>query len=227
MLGIFHPLQVAGRFLFGPRFHERIISILNFFLMRCINILGSTYHFANFIPLPIGQPIIFVCNHQSMWDVPPLFWKFRKHRLKFVAKMELSKYIPSISYNLRVGGSVAIDRKDPEGAIKKITEFAKWVKENNCSICIFPEGTRSKDGEVQEFKTQGLEAILGVIPNAFIVPIVVQNTGRIDVRGQFTKRLGIKVYYSQLAARQLSPNKLREQINSIQKEMALTASKMG
>ena len=141
--------------------------------------------------------------------------------------MELSKYIPSISYNLRVGGSVAIDRKDPEGAIKKITEFAKWVKAENCSICIFPEGTRSKGGEVQAFKTQGLEAILKEIPDAYIVPIVIQNTGKIDIKGRFIKRLGIKVYYSQLPARQLSGDNLTEQIESIQKEMAEMASKMG
>lgn len=195
--------------------------------MRCINILGSTYAFKNFKKLPTDKPIIFVSNHQSMWDIPPLIWKFRKHRPKFVAKKELAKFIPSISYNLRVGGSVAIDRKDPEGAIKKIGEFAEWIKKNNCSICIFPEGTRSKDGAVQAFKTQGLEAILEVIPDAYIVPVVIQNTGKIDIKGKFIKRLGIKVFYTQLEARQVATNNLSKEIEAIQKEMALTASKMG
>ena len=195
--------------------------------MRCLNILGSTYHFENFTPLPTDKPVIFISNHQSMWDIPPLIWKFRKHRPKFVAKKELARFIPSISYNLRVGGSVAIDRKDPENAIKAIHLFAKKVKENNFSVCIFPEGTRSVGGEVQEFKTQGLEAILTEIPEALVVPVVIQNTGKIDIKGKFIKRLGIKIYYSQLVPRQLSPSNLTEEIAAIQKEMALTASKMG
>lgn len=223
-LVVFHPIQVLTRLSIGAKMHDRVVAALNFFLMRCINILGASYRFIGFQKLPTNKPIIFVSNHQSMWDIPPLIWKFRKHRPKFVAKKELARFIPSISYNLRVGGSVAIDRKNPESAVAKISAFAKNIGKNKFSICIFPEGKRNTDGIIQQFKISGLEAILKEIPDALVVPVVIRNTNKIDIKGKFWKRIGVKVSFSQLKPRKVSLQNISEEIEAIRQEMISVAA---
>ena len=68
------------------------------------------------------------------------------------AKKELAKGIPSISYNLKHGGSVTIDRKNPDESIEKIKNFAIDLNAKKLAVCIYPEGSRSKDGKVITFQ---------------------------------------------------------------------------
>ena len=118
----------------------------------------------------------FVCNHQSTFEIPILIWFLRKYEARFVGKKELGNNIPSVSYYLKNGGSVLIDRKQPEDALQKIDSFCDRVKKNNWSIVIFPEGTRSKDGTPKKFRKKGLKLILNKIPNADIIPISINNS---------------------------------------------------
>lgn len=111
-LVIFHPIQWFCFNILGYNAHKRSVSILNWFLMRCTNILGTRYTFKNPHEISTNRPLIIVSNHQSMYDIPPIIWYMRKHHPKFVSKIELGKGIPSVSFNLRHGGSVLIDRKD-------------------------------------------------------------------------------------------------------------------
>ena len=93
--------------------------------------LGTRIVFNLKAELPVRRSIIFVVNHQSTYDIPPIIWHLRKFHPKFISKIELGKGIPSVSFNLRHGGSVLIDRKKPlhstklrhlvSGFIKKIT----------------------------------------------------------------------------------------------------------
>jgi 1-acyl-sn-glycerol-3-phosphate acyltransferase len=219
ILVVFHVYQVIALRLFGHNAHDRSVAILNLFLMRSQFILGATFKFNNFKELPTDKPIIIIANHQSMWDIPPLIWKFRKHHPKFIAKKELTKGIPSISYNLKYGGSVNIDRKKPAESVKKITEFAKYIKEKNYAICVFPEGTRSKDGKVKSFKVGGVAALLNEIPDALVVPVAINGTGKIDNTGSFLLNLGVKVIYTQLPERYLTLENIETELNQIRKEI--------
>ena len=72
----------------------------------------------------------------------PISCYLKKHHPKFVSKIELGKGIPSVSYNLRHGGSVLIDRKDPRQSLTAIKDFGKYIEENNYAAVIFPEGTQ-------------------------------------------------------------------------------------
>ena len=74
-----------------------------------------------------------------MYDISPIIWNMRNHHPKFISKKELGKGIPSISYNLRHGGSALIDRKDRDQALKAIINLANYAKENNRSVVIFPD----------------------------------------------------------------------------------------
>ena len=219
ILVVFHPIQVIARNVFGPKAHDKTVFALNLCLMRALHILGVGYSFHNFKKLPEDVPIIIISNHQSMWDIPTLIWKFRAHRPKFVAKKELAKGIPSISYNLRHGGSVAIDRQDPKGSILKIKAFAKLVNENCFAVCIFPEGTRSRDGKIKPFKIAGVKAIMDEIPEALVLPVVIKNTGVIDNSGKFLKNIGVRVAFTQLEPRKLNLSNLESELIAINTEI--------
>ena len=176
VLVIFQPIQwIAYRFI-GYAAHKRVVDVLNLFLLRTLYILGSTVTFINKQQLPLGRPIIFVANHQSLLDIPPLIYYLRKYHAKFISKVELTKGIPSISYNLKYGGGANIDRNDARQSITEIVKLANRMKENNWSAVIFPEGTRSKDGLVKPFQAAGIATILKKCPGALVVPIAINNS---------------------------------------------------
>ncbi|MEE4215371.1 MAG: 1-acyl-sn-glycerol-3-phosphate acyltransferase, partial [Bacteroidales bacterium] len=104
-LVVFHPIQWLCFNLFGYEAHRKSVALLNLCLMRCTHLLGTSYTFKNMALLPGKGPAIIVANHQSMYDIPPIIWRLRKLHPKFVSKKELGRGIPSVSYNLRHGGS--------------------------------------------------------------------------------------------------------------------------
>ncbi len=184
-LVLFHPLQWIAHNLFGYGAHKKTVDLLNFFILRCLNLIGSRSRLKFTTPLPENHSIIFVSNHQSTFDIPPLIWHLRKYHVKFVSKIELGKGIPSVSFNLRHGGSVLIDRKKPKEAIDKLEAFGKRLTEKNHSVIIFPEGTRSKDGQMRAFHRSGLLTLLKTMPNAYIVPISINNSWKFSAQNYF------------------------------------------
>ncbi|QJD95813.1 1-acyl-sn-glycerol-3-phosphate acyltransferase [Mucilaginibacter robiniae] len=176
-LGIFQPIQWLCYRLGGYGPHKRVVDILNGCLTSTYYLLGNRVSFTNRQQLPFNRPIIFIANHQSMYDIPPLIYHLRKYHAKFISKIELlTKGIPSISYNLKVGGGANIDRKDPRQSITELVKLATRMKDNNWSTVIFPEGTRSKDGRVKAFQSAGVATILKKCPNALLVPIAINNS---------------------------------------------------
>ncbi len=141
VLVIFHGVQWFCFNVIGYKAHKTSVIWLQFWIMRCLNILGTRFSINNPHQLDTNRPLIIVANHQSTYDIPPIIWYFRKHHPKFISKKELGKGIPSVSYNLRHGGSVLIDRKNPRQSLVAISNFAKRVKDNNWAAVIFPEGT--------------------------------------------------------------------------------------
>ncbi len=174
-LGIFQPIQWLCYRLGGYAPHKRSVDILNGLLTSTYYLLGNRVTFTNRQDLPVGRPIIFIANHQSMYDIPPLIYYLRRYHAKFISKIELTKGIPSISYNLKVGGGANIDRKEPRQAIMELSKLGVRMKENKWSTVIFPEGTRSKDGHMRPFQTAGIATILKKCPDALLVPVVINN----------------------------------------------------
>ncbi|NQZ43089.1 MAG: 1-acyl-sn-glycerol-3-phosphate acyltransferase [Flavobacteriaceae bacterium] len=189
-LVVFHPIQWVALNLFGYRAHKASVSLLNWFLMRCTNLIGTRYRFDNAYNIPTDRPLIIVTNHQSMYDIPPIIWYMRKHHPKFVSKKELGKGIPSVSFNLRHGGSALIDRKDPNQALHAIAELGRYIETHHRSAVIFPEGTRSRDGRPKTFKPSGLKTLIKKAPSALIVPITINNSWKLLRFGQFPMGLG-------------------------------------
>lgn len=189
-LCLFHPVQWICLSFFGYNAHRKSVALLNLCLMRCTHVLGTTYTFKNPHHIPTGRPLIIVPNHQSMHDIPPLIWFMRKHHPKFVSKKELGKGIPSVSYNLRHGGSVLIDRKDSRQALSEIARLGKYIEEFGRSAVIFPEGTRSRTGEPKKFQPMGLKILMKNAPSALVVPVSINNSWKMLKYGKFPTGLG-------------------------------------
>lgn len=196
MLVIFHPIQWLCLNLFGYQAHKKSVDYLNFLLLKCTNLLGTTYRFENRELVPKGVPIIFVANHQSMYDIVVIIWFLRRFHPKFVSKKELGKGIPSVSFNLRHGGSVLIDRKDPKQAIPTIKGLSDYIEKYRRSAVIFPEGTRSKNGQPKEFAQSGLKILCKYAPSAYVVPITINNSWKIVKYGFFPLGLGNRLTFT-------------------------------
>ncbi|PRX43224.1 lysophospholipid acyltransferase family protein [Salegentibacter salegens] len=190
---VFHPIQWLCLKLGGYQPHKKSVDIFNLFLMRCLNILGTRFHIENPHTIPIEKPCIFVANHQGMYDIPPIIWYLRKHHPKFVSKKELGKGIPSISFNLRHGGSVLIDRKNPRESLIKMVKFAKYLNKTNRSAVIFPEGTRSRTGAPKKFAVSGMQMLFKQMPEALIVPITINNSWKLFKHGNFPMEPGVHI----------------------------------
>lgn len=118
----------------------------------------------------VAVPRIFllVSNHQSLIDIPALTTAFPCHDLRFVAKRELSRGLPYISYALRVGRHALISRKgDFRQGRRALTRFADLAAEGICPV-VFPEGTRSRTGAVKSFQTGAFRIVLERSPMAVL-----------------------------------------------------------
>ncbi|WP_460944962.1 lysophospholipid acyltransferase family protein [Spirosoma daeguense] len=187
VLVIFHALQVISFHILGKQAHKKTVDWMNASIAYGWYLTGSTIRYKEQPGLPTDRPIIFIANHQSMFDISPIIWFFRQHGPIFVSKIELAKGIPGVSYNLRKSGAALIDRKDPKQAIVEIARLGKLIQETNRSAVIFPEGTRSRDpeGRMKPFVTGGVSTLLKRAPSALVVPVAIQGTGRFNPKGIF------------------------------------------
>ena len=219
ILLIFHPIQMVCRWIGGYHLRKKSVDILNYLLVFGLKILGSEIHFIGFDKLPKDKPFIIVSNHQSTFDIPPIVWGFREHHPKFVSKKELGRGIPSISYNLRHGGSALIDRKNPRQAITEIMKLGKHVEKENYCASIFPEGTRSKTGKVKPFQHAGIASLLKYAPSALIVPFVIDGNSYLMKKGYYPLSFGTKLTYEVLPVINPSGRDVKELILDIEKKI--------
>lgn len=163
---------------------------MNYFLVKNLLLIGVKVKLENSHQLPLDTTLIFVSNHQSLFDISPVSWFFRKYKPKFVSKQELGKGIPSVSFNLRNGGAALIDRNNGKQAIAELVRYAKNINKEKWSAAIFPEGTRGKDGKPKEFATNGLKVITKYNQEGYIVPLTVNNSWKVFKYGKFPFGVG-------------------------------------
>lgn len=92
---------------------------------------------------------ILVTNHQSLVDIPLVLTAFDRE-VRFLAKRELGR-VPLFGRSMRAAGNLFVDRDDPRDAVRVIRE-AGGAMRRGAMVIIFPEGTRSVDGSIGEFK---------------------------------------------------------------------------
>jgi 1-acyl-sn-glycerol-3-phosphate acyltransferase len=98
--------------------------------------------------LPEGGAIL-VSNHQSLLDIPLFLTVFRRE-IKFLAKRELGE-IPLFGKAMAYAGNLFVDREDPRDSVHLMREAVRRIRKGQV-VVIFPEGTRSADGTIGEFK---------------------------------------------------------------------------
>lgn len=191
----FHPVQYICFNVFGYQAHKRSVDMLNFCLLHILLVTVSTAEIDYRAGLPEGRPLIFVPNHQGLYDIIGIGWFLRKFHPKFVSKVELGKGIPSVSYNLNHGGSVLIDRRDPKQALPALKKMAEYIESTKRSVVIFPEGTRSKNGKPRSFASNGLKILCKYAPNALVVPVTVNNSWKVFRYGNFPLGIGNRLQF--------------------------------
>ncbi len=96
-----------------------------------------------------GQSYVFVANHQSMFDVW-LVYGWLPVIFKWLMKAELRK-VPFVGIGCKAAGHIFVDRRNAKAAMESLKEVEKQLTNGVCTV-IFPEGTRSLNGEVGRFK---------------------------------------------------------------------------
>ena len=122
---------------------------------------------------------VFVANHQSIYDIPILFWSL-PYQLRIIAKESLGRF-PFLGWHLRRTGHMLVDRTRPDRTA--IFKWASALTSKGLSLIVFPEGTRSGDGRVGRFKGGSfhlaLEAGLPVVPLSVVGSRHVMLKGRL------------------------------------------------
>ena len=125
---------------------------------------------------------VIIANHQSLLDILVLLAKLPVH-FKFLAKQELFS-IPFIGWHMKYAGYIPIVRSSKESG-KMAVDRAKELLKEGVSVLFFPEGTRSQDGTIKEFKVGAFKLAREL--KAEILPVVIDGTG--DVMPKDTLRM--------------------------------------
>ncbi len=129
-------------------------------LFHLAGLLGGLRTDFRRFPGPLPRAFLVVANHQSLADIPAIAQAFPTRGVRFVAKRELGRGIPYVSRNLRFGGAALVSRKSDFGeGQKSLRRFADLSLQGICPV-VFPEGTRSKSGRIQEFYNGAVRVVL-------------------------------------------------------------------
>ncbi len=125
-----------------------------------------------------GRTYVFVSNHQSIYDIPILFWSL-PYQLRIIAKASLGSF-PFLGWHLRRTGHMLVDRSRPDRV--RIFGWASRLMSDGLSLIVFPEGTRSRDGRVGRFK--GGSFFLALQAGLPVVPISVVGSRHVMLKGR-------------------------------------------
>ena len=135
--------------------------------------------------LQTGHPYIFAANHQSQFDIFAI-QGFLGIDFRWLAKKELFR-VPIWGAAMRRAGYIPIDRSHGRQAIKSLEKAAKKIAKGT-SVIIFPEGTRSKDGKLQKFKSGAM--LLAIKSGVPLVPVAISGTYDVLPKGHLLVRSG-------------------------------------
>jgi len=121
---------------------------------------------------------VIISNHQTLWDIL-LLYAFLGVDFKFIMKQELRK-VPFLGYACYKVGHIYINRKSPKASLRSLNE-AKQKLTNGVSVLVFPEGTRSKQKEIQQFKRGAFKVAMDL--ELDILPVTIVDSYKILRRG--------------------------------------------
>ena len=140
--------------------------------------------------IPDDQAVLFIGNHTSFYDII-VTYPLMKRPTGYIAKKEIKK-VPFLSWWMYFVNCIFLDRKDPRQGLKSVLNAADMIK-NGISIFLFPEGTRSKDCRLGEFKDGGFK--IATKSKCPIIPVGIQGTYNV-LEKQFPRVKSAKVIVS-------------------------------
>jgi 1-acyl-sn-glycerol-3-phosphate acyltransferase len=150
---------------------EYLIQLSNKWSNKLLKLAGIEVIIKGKENLPKNSNVLFVSNHQGNFDIPILINALNQ-RVAFIAKKEIKK-MPFIGEWMTLINCIFIDREDVRQSVRAINKGAKQIK-NGQAMVVFPEGTRSKDGKLNEFKAGSLK--LAVKADADIIPVTIDGS---------------------------------------------------
>jgi len=170
-------------------------------------------------PLSPHQRCIYMSNHQSVFDIPALIVSL-PGQTRLLAKQSLFR-IPIFGWAMKAGGFISIDRKNRSKAKESFNAAVLRLQEGSSTL-VFPEGTRSLDGELQPFERGGfllaLKSGLPIVPVGVIGSLAIRRRGSYVVRpGRITVRYGrpLKVEDFGVRGKQALIQQVREDIANL------------
>jgi len=182
--------------LIGKIFNDKgkwgMLFIKNVFAPIAFKILGVSVVVTGMDRLDQNKGYVFTANHESHLDTPAIYMIYPKI-LYFIAKAELRK-APVVGWFISLSGMLFVDRSDPVKAKESIANAARMIR-NGKNIISFPEGSRTKTGEIGRFK-KGLFQ-LAKDTQTDVVPVTVSGAREIWPAGTFKSKAGtIKIHFS-------------------------------
>lgn len=177
------PVAIAGTLVTGSGSFSH--KVARFWAAMVLAAAGIRVRTRIIQEIPAGEPVIFACNHASLIDIPVLY-KALPVEFRFIVKKELFK-IPLLGFAMKTAGYIPIDRARGRAALKSMKEAARRIRDG-ASIVIFPEGTRSLDGNLQEFKEGGF--MLAIKSGCLVVPVAINGSFSIIKKGSLAAHPG-------------------------------------
>ncbi len=173
-----------------------------------LRVCGITIHVRGLEQLDARQPYLFMANHQSNFDIPILIAAFDHLQVRWVSKRAVRK-VPIIGLCMQRTQQVLVDRESPTQAVAVIRQV-KALLNAGISVIFFPEGTRTRDGQLQDFKPGGF--VVATEASVPVVPVTVKGSRTLwppgglaihpgSVEVIFDKPVSVDVHLNKKAAR--------------------------
>lgn len=143
-------------------------------------------HNPNHAEIPKERPCVIMSNHASLYDIPLIFAAFPQKRIRMIAKKELFR-VPIWGAAMRASGFVSIDRNNPKQALRDLKKAEEKMREG-LILWMSPEGTRSRTGKLNAFKSGGFK--IAMETKAIIIPVGIRGAFRVLPPKTFRFSLG-------------------------------------
>jgi len=159
---------------------DRTHNFVRFWGRSCLFFAGLKIQIQGIKNIPCDHPAIYVSNHQSNFDIP-IIYAGLPIQFRWMAKRELFR-VPFFGLAMKRSGIISIDRSNRRTTMHSIIVAAQRIKEGT-SVIIFPEGTRTPDGKLQEFKKGAL--LIAAKAQVPIVPIAIHGSYQVQPKDRW------------------------------------------
>lgn len=216
------PIQLAEFIIQKFNMNVRNKSSLAFvkFGLKCVCIISGVKLTVNgYENLPKDEAVLYIGNHTSLYDII-VTYPLMKQPTGYIAKKEIKK-VPFLSWWMYFVNCIFLDRKDARKGLQSVLDAADLVK-NGVSVFLFPEGTRSKDGKIQDFKDGGFK--IATKSKCPIIPVGIEGTADIFENhfpfiksGSVTVNFGKPVYTANMdrTEQKLLPSAIKKEVMAL------------